>query len=110
MVKGTFASELRTRFCPTRFTYSVTTGSSTSFAERSTSWAYCLPIAISLSSPYKLTWQPTLRLPTASTSSLEFLGSTLSGELMGALEPGSFLEDVEAVGNRKVGCHVNLYG
>src|SRR5881275_329336 len=26
IVKGTFASELRTRFCPTRFTYSVTTG------------------------------------------------------------------------------------
>src|SRR6266446_1969599 len=26
MVKGTFASELRTRFWPTRFTYSVTTG------------------------------------------------------------------------------------
>ena len=33
MVKGTFASELRTRFWPTRFTYSVTTGSLMNLAE-----------------------------------------------------------------------------
>src|SRR5262245_29731781 len=34
---------------------------------------------------------PTLRLPMASTSSLEFLGLTLSGDWMGAFDPGSFL-------------------
>src|SRR5216684_3776386 len=32
---------------------------------------------------------PTLRLPTASTSCLEFLGLTVSGEAIGTSEPGS---------------------
>src|ERR1035441_9861536 len=35
MVKGTLASEFRTRFCPTRLTYSATIGSSTILACRS---------------------------------------------------------------------------
>src|SRR5437870_10497766 len=78
MVKGTRASELRTRFWPTRLTYSVTTGSSIIFEERSTSWARDLPREISRSSEKRLTPLPTLRLPMASTSSLEFLGVTVS--------------------------------
>src|SRR5260370_747233 len=49
IVNGTRVSELRTRFCPARFTYSVTTGSSISLDERSTSCANCLPSAISFS-------------------------------------------------------------
>src|SRR5215472_2011541 len=76
MVKGTWASELRTRFCPTRFTYSVTTGSSIILELRSTSWAIPFPRAISFSMEKKFTPLPTLRLPMASTSSLEFLGCT----------------------------------
>src|SRR5882762_552599 len=78
MVKGTRASELRTRFWPTRLTYSVTMGSSMSFEERSTSWASCLPRPISRSREYRFMPLPTLRLPMASTSSLEFLGLTVS--------------------------------
>src|SRR5258707_87663 len=72
IVNGTWASELRTRFCPTRFTYSVTTGSWISLTLDSTCWAYCLPMAICFSTPYQLPMpvlQPTFRLPTASTSS-----------------------------------------
>src|SRR5438132_3769325 len=72
MVKGTCASELRTRFCPIRFTYSVTTGSWISFTLASTCWAYSLPMRISLSSEYQLPMPrpPILRLPMASTSFL----------------------------------------
>src|SRR5205085_4391717 len=88
MVKGTRASELRTRFCPTRLTYSVTTGSSISFEERSTSWARPLPRAISFSIENQFMWQLTLRLPIASTSSLEFLGLTVSFWGTGCSEPG----------------------
>ena len=43
------ASELRTRFWPTRFTYSAMTGSSMILAWRSTSCASSLPSAISFS-------------------------------------------------------------
>src|SRR4030088_913308 len=43
MVNGTCASELRTRFCPMRFTYSVTTGSFTSLTWDSICWAYTRP-------------------------------------------------------------------
>jgi len=75
---GTRASELRTRFWPTRFTYSVTTGSSINLEERSTSCASPLPNPISRSSEYRLMPLPTLRLPMASTSSLEFFGLTVS--------------------------------
>src|SRR5882672_1041054 len=78
MVKGTRASELRTRFWPTRLTYSVTMGSSMSLEERSTSWASCLPRPISRSREYRFMPLPTLRLPMASTSYLEFLGFTVS--------------------------------
>src|ERR1035438_4313284 len=49
MVNGTCASELRTRFCPIRFTYSVTTGSLTSLICDSICWAYCRPRATCLS-------------------------------------------------------------
>src|SRR5882762_9249307 len=72
IVKGTWASELRTRFCPMRFTYSVMTGSRTSLEVASTSWAYCLPMRISLSSEYQSPnpRPPTLRLPMAFTSLL----------------------------------------
>src|ERR1022692_4957513 len=71
MVNGTCASELRTKFWPMRFTYSVTTGSCTSFTVLSTCMAYCLPILISVSSEYQLPKPrpPILRLPMASTSS-----------------------------------------
>src|ERR1700756_3351316 len=72
MVNGTCASELRTRFWPIRFTYSVTTGSRTSFEVASTSCAYCLPMRISVSSEYQSPGPrpPTLRLPIALTSFL----------------------------------------
>src|SRR5581483_940351 len=82
MVKGTCESELRTRFCPTRFTYSVITGSCTSLTVDSTCWAYDLPIAICFSTLYQLPkprLHPTLRFPTASTSVLPPLCLTLSG-------------------------------
>src|ERR1039457_3992935 len=46
MVKGTLASEFRTRFCPTRLTYSAMMGSSIILAWRSTSCANCLQIGI----------------------------------------------------------------
>ena len=49
IVNGTLASEFRTRFWPTRLTYSAITGSSTILAWRSTSCAICLPSAISFS-------------------------------------------------------------
>src|ERR1700686_4150013 len=95
MVKGTWASELRTRFWPIRLTYSVTTGSWTIFTLFSTCIAYCLPILISLSSEYQLPMPrpPTLRLPMASTSFLLPSCLTLlsSGSWMGccaALELG----------------------
>src|SRR6266852_5445230 len=71
MVKGTCASELRTRFWPTRFTYSVITGSFTSFTCASTCCAKRRPMATWPSTLYQLPTprpQPTLRLPTASTS------------------------------------------
>src|SRR5690349_24824680 len=66
IVKGTLASELRTRFWPTRFTYSVMTGSLIILAPCSTCCEYCRPIATCLSSEYQLPsplLQPTLRLP-----------------------------------------------
>ena len=71
-MNGTCASELRTRFCPMRFTYSVITGSRISFDVASTSWAYCLPMRISPSSEYQSPSPrpPTLRLPMAFTSFL----------------------------------------
>src|SRR5882672_10513358 len=71
MVKGTLASELRTRFCPIRFTYSLTTGSVISLDVASTCWEYCLPMRISLSKEYQLPKPrfPKSRLPIASTSS-----------------------------------------
>src|SRR5215472_6337106 len=78
IVKGTLASELRTRFCPTRLTYSVTTGSSISLEERSTSCARPLPRAISFSIENQFILQLTLRSPMASTSSLELRGLTVS--------------------------------
>src|SRR5271169_3278084 len=65
MMKGTLESELRTRFCPMRFTYSVTTGSATSLTPCSICWEYCWPIATCFSSEYQLpapVLQPTLRL------------------------------------------------
>src|SRR5580704_15885303 len=72
IVNGTCASELRTRFCPMRFTYSFTTGSCTIFTLLSTCMEYCLPTLISVSSEYQSPRPrpPTLRLPIASTSSL----------------------------------------
>jgi len=39
---------MRTRFCPIRFTYSLTTGGD-QLGRRSTCWEYCLPMRISLS-------------------------------------------------------------
>src|SRR5580704_7594440 len=66
--EGTLASELRTRFCPTRFTYSVTTGSLINLAVFSTSMAACFPRAISRCREYKLTPLPTPRLPMELTS------------------------------------------
>src|SRR5499425_2649423 len=70
MVNGTCASELRTRFWPTRLMYSFTTGSVTSLALASTCWAYSRPSLISDSSEYQLPMPrfPILRLPIASTS------------------------------------------
>ena len=72
----------KSRFWPMRLTYSVTTGSWTSFTVLSTCIAYCLPILISVSSEYQFPRPrpPMLRLPMASTSSsppscLTLLGS-----------------------------------
>src|SRR5215469_12606960 len=92
MVKGTFASELRTRFWPTRFTYSVMTGSLTIFAPCSTCCEYARPIATCLSSEYQLPMpllQPTLRLPMASMLFMVLgLGAFLSGfSCAGGFEP-----------------------
>src|ERR1700746_551636 len=98
IVNGTCASELRTRFWPMRFTYSVTTGSRTSFEVASTSWAYCLPMRISPSSEYQSPSPrpPTFRLPIAFTSfllpsCLTLLSSgctTTEGGAPAALSPG----------------------
>src|SRR5580698_3489599 len=81
MVKGTWASELRTRFCPIRFTYSVTTGSLTILELDSIIMEYCLPMRISVSSEYQSPKPrpPTLRLPMASTSSFPPSCFTLLG-------------------------------
>src|SRR5256885_4977429 len=71
MVKGTLESELRTKFWPSRFTYSPMRGSLTSLLEESTICEYCLPIATCLSRLIQLPkprLQPTLRLPIADTS------------------------------------------
>src|SRR5579872_1144458 len=78
---GTCASELRTRFCPNRFTYSVTTGSETNLELESTIIAYCFPILMSLSMEYQFPRPrpPILRLPMASTSLLPPSCFTLSG-------------------------------
>src|SRR5579859_5423796 len=91
MVNGTCASEFRTRFCPMRFTYSVTTGSFTSFIWDSISCAYRRPVATCPSTEYQLPrplLQPTLRLPTASTSAIPPLclmsASSLVGNAAGA--------------------------
>src|SRR5512146_535244 len=73
IVKGTRASEFRTRFCPMRLTYSLITGSWFSFTLASICWAYSLPMRISLSSEYKsprLLPLPIFRLPIDWTSSL----------------------------------------
>src|ERR1700690_2140648 len=83
MVNGTFASELRTRFWPSRLMYSVTTGSCTILALCSTCCEYARPMATCLSSEYQLPiplLQPTLRLPIASMFfSVLGLGAFLSG-------------------------------
>src|SRR5450631_4242257 len=82
MVKGTCASEFRTRFWPRRFTYSVTTGSLNILDCDSTCMEKDLPMAICFSMLYQLPMprlQPTLRLPMASTSSIPPSCLTLSG-------------------------------
>src|SRR5215831_6247588 len=73
IVKGTFASELRTMFCPTLLTYSLMTGSLRSLDSCSTCCAISRPIAISLSSETKLI-VPLLisRVPIFSTSEFFF--------------------------------------
>src|ERR1039458_430929 len=76
MVNGTLQSEFFTMFWPTRFTYSVTTGSVTRCADFSISIEYCLPIPISPLTEYQLPRPrpPIVRVPMASTSSsLPFL-------------------------------------
>src|ERR1700753_307723 len=83
MVNGTLASEFFTRFWPIRLTYSTTTGSVTRCDDFSSSIEYCLPLEISQLVEYQLPIPrpPTLRWPTASTSSsLPFLmcGSSAS--------------------------------
>src|ERR1043166_9979120 len=73
IVKGTFASECRTMFWPTRFTYSVIIGSSMNFAWRSTSAAASRPIRTSFSvDPLIFAMIPVLilRLPIMSGFSL----------------------------------------
>src|ERR1019366_672222 len=83
MVNGTLASELRTRFWPSRLMYSVTTGSCTILAVCSTCCEYARPMATCLSSEYQLPiplLQPTLRLPMASMLFRVLgLGAFLSG-------------------------------
>src|SRR5271165_6398989 len=83
MVKGTLESEFLTRFCPMRFTYSVTTGSCTSLTPCSTCCEYCCPIATCFSREYQFpapVLQPTLRLPMASRFfKVVGLGAFLSG-------------------------------
>src|SRR5271156_4827676 len=71
MVKGTLQSEFLTMFWPTRLMYSLMTGSVTRCADFSISIEYCLPVEISQLVEYQLPRprSPTLRLPTALTSS-----------------------------------------
>src|SRR5450755_4371957 len=107
IVKGTCASELRTRFWPIRLTYSFTTGSCTSFTLCSTCIEYCLPMRISLSSEYQspMPRPPTLRLPIASTSfllpscfTLLSSGSCTGGGPLGAALPSALVADESAGG------------
>src|ERR1700757_2909572 len=90
MVKGTLASELRTRFWPTRLTYSVMTGSLTSLALCSTCCENCRPSATCFSSEYQLPIplsQPTLRLPMASMSFIVAVEGAFFSGLSGAYWP-----------------------
>src|SRR5271157_2919553 len=99
MVKGTLASELRTRFCPIRFTYSVMTGSCVIRALDSTIMAYCLPILISVSYEYQSPMPlpepglPTLRLPMSSMSFLPLSwvapGASCDGVVLAAESGGA---------------------
>ena len=72
-------------FCPTRFTYSSTTGSVMNFVLFSISMAYILPILISVSTEYQfpIPRAPISRLPTAFTSSM-LPGFTLTFWLPGS--------------------------
>src|SRR5271155_2568474 len=72
MVNGTLQSEFLTMFCPTRFTYSVTTGSLMNLVLFSISAAYWRPILISESVEYQFPTPrpPISRLPTELTSSM----------------------------------------
>src|ERR1035441_2841653 len=72
IVNGTLQSEFLTMFCPTRLTYSRTTGSVMNFVLFSIWEAYILPILISPSMEYQLPIPrpPISRLPTALTSSM----------------------------------------
>src|SRR5271157_3925421 len=71
-MKGTLASELRTRLCPTRFTYSEMMGSSRILDCFMTSVANWWPRAISFWMEYRLRQLPTFRSPIWDGSSLEF--------------------------------------
>ena len=72
MVNGTLQSEFFTMFWPTRFTYSLMTGSVMNFELFSISMEYILPILISVSTEYQLPIPraPISRFPTAFTSSM----------------------------------------
>src|SRR5690348_17907083 len=88
MVKGTFASECRTIFWPTRFTYSVIIGSSMNLAWRSTSAAASRPILTSFSvDPLIFAMIPLLmlRLPIMSGFSLVDNGLLLCGGVVAAV-------------------------
>src|ERR1700681_1767388 len=90
IVNGTCETELRTRFWPRRFTYSVITGSLTIFDCDSTCWENALPMAICFSRLYQLPIprsQPTCRLPIASTSLLP-PSCSLLGDSEGAAAGG----------------------
>ena len=100
MVNGTLASELRTRFCPMRFTYSVMMGSLIMRALDSTIMAYCLPILISVSYEYQSPIPvpepglPTLRLPMSSMSFL-LLSCVAPGASPGVAEAAASAGGVE---------------
>src|SRR3974390_169775 len=87
-MNGTFESEFLTRFCPMRFTYSVITGSCTSFTPCSTCCEYCCPIATCFSSEYQFP-APVVQQPLWLRMASMFFSVDGLGAFLSCLEGGS---------------------